>query len=113
MAYKFNVIKCLNELYQNYSYNNLDYLIKKLILTHLTVELVQANGKVQRFPTIQRMEFHNISSETGFPIDEIEKAIFKMMMQELMQKFNLDDLLNPFKAVPENSPLKYLPQLFK
>ena len=85
-----------------------DYLIRTLILENLTVEVTQANGQKKRYPTIARMEFHNISSETGFPIQEIEKAIFKLMMKNIMDKFNLFKPLN----LPGNTPLKYLPSLF-
>lgn len=85
-----------------------DYLIKTLVLKNLTVEVMQANGQKKQYPTIARMEFHNISSETGIPIKEIEKAIFKLMIKDIMDKF---DLLNPLN-IPGNTPLKYLPGLF-
>lgn len=84
---------------------NRDYLIRTLILENLTVEVMQADGKIIRYPTIQRMEFHNISSETGFPIEEIEKAIFNMMMQDLFKR-----VLKQFPSnLPGLGPLKYLP----
>ena len=76
--------------------NPKDYLIRTLTLRNLTVELTQANGKVKRYPTIKQMEFHNISSETGFPVDEIEKAIFDLMMKDLFKKLNLENL---FKTI--------------
>jgi len=83
-----------------------DYLIRLLVLENLTVEVTQADGQKKRYPTIERMEFHNISNETGFPIKEIEKAIFKLMMKNIMDKYNLFNL-------PVDSPLKFLPGLFK
>lgn len=86
-----------------------DYLIRTLVLENLTVEVTQANGQKKRYPTIPRMEFHNISSETGFPIKEIEKAIFNLMMKDILQKFNL---FKQLPNLPVNSPLKYLPGLF-
>ena len=92
-----------------------DYLIRTLILENLTAEVTQADGKIKRYPTIQRMEFHNISSETGFPIEEIEKAIFNLMMQDLFKKLNFDELLKqfPFQNRPWTAPMQYLPNLFK
>lgn len=93
-----------------------DYLIRTLVLENLTVEVTQANGQTKRYPTIPRMEFHNISSETGFPVEEIEKAIFHLMMQDLLQKLPIKQLLkqlSPFQNLPGNSPLKYLPNLIK
>lgn len=86
-----------------------DYLIRTLILENLTVEVTQANGQKKRYPTIDRMEFHNISSDTGFPIKEIEKAIFNLMMKDIMDKFNL---FKPLNNLPGKNPLKYLPGLF-
>lgn len=86
-----------------------DYLIRTLILENLTVEVTQANGQKKRYPTIERMEFHDISSDTGFPVKEIEKAIFNLMMKNIIDKFNL--LKQPLN-IPGNAPLKYLPGLF-
>jgi hypothetical protein len=86
-----------------------DYLIRTLILENLTVEVTQPDGKIKRYPTIARMEFHNISSDSGFPIEEIEKAIFNLMMQDLFKKLPLDQI---FKQIPGGSPLQYLPGLF-
>ncbi|MDE3055537.1 MAG: hypothetical protein KGI80_02420 [Verrucomicrobiota bacterium] len=70
-----------------------DYLIKTLILRNLTVEVTEVNGEIKRYPTIPEMEFHNINSSTGFPIDEIEKAIFNLMMKKIFQSLPLQDLL--------------------
>ena len=69
------------------------YLIRTLILRNLTVEVIDPKGKVKRYPTIKQMEFHDISDETGFPIEEIEKAIFNLMMQDLFKKLQIDQLL--------------------
>jgi hypothetical protein len=80
-----------------------DYLIRKLILNNLTVEMVLSNGKVQRFPTIARMEFNNISSETGFPVSEIEKAIFNLMIQDLIRKLPIDKIIE--QVAPKGIPL--------
>lgn len=80
--------------------NARDYLIRTLTLRNLTVELTQADGKVKRYPTIKQMEFHNINSETGFPIEEIEKAIFNLMMKDLFQKLQLDRLFRSISPIP-------------
>lgn len=94
--------------------NSRPYLIRHLVLTNLTVELTKKDGTTKRYPTIPRMEFHNISNETGFPIEEIQKAIFKLMLQDLFKQLNLDQLLQDiFPNIPANSPLKLLPGLFK
>jgi hypothetical protein len=77
-----------------------DYLIKTLHLRNLTVEVTQADGTVKRYPTIKEMEFHNISSETGFPVERIEKAIFDLMMKDLFKKLQLDQLFKSLSPVP-------------
>jgi len=90
------------------------YLIRNLTLRNLTVELTKADGTTKRYPTIQKIEFHNISNETGFPIEEIQKAIFKLMLQDLFKQLNLDQLLQGLLPnTPTTSPLKLLPGLFK
>ena len=89
-----------------------DYLIRTLILTNLTVQITKADGSVKRYPTIPRMEFHNISSETGFPVEEIEKAIFDLVMKDLFRKLGLDQLMKTLEPL-KNVPTKYLPSFFK
>lgn len=80
--------------------NPRDYLIRTLTLRNLTVELTQANGKVKRYPTIKQMEFYNISSASGFPVEEIEKAIFEMMMKDIFKKLQLDQLFKTINPLP-------------
>ena len=82
-----------------------NYLIQTLVLENLTVEVTDADGRKNKYPTIRRMEFQNISNETGFPIGEIEKAIFQLMLKDLMKKLNL------FK--PLNIPEQVIRGLFK
>jgi len=77
-----------------------DYLIRTLTLRNLTVQVMQADGKVKRYPTIKQMEFHNITSETGFPVEEIEKAIFDLMMKDLMRKLPIDQLFRGINPLP-------------
>ncbi len=87
-----------------------NYLIRTLILTNLTVTVTSKNGTKKQYPTIDRMEFHNISSESGFPVEEIEKAIFKKVMQNLFDKLNLFKK-TPFDSLPKSVPSKLF-QLF-
>lgn len=73
-----------------------DYLIRTLVLNNVTVETTEADGKVKRYPAIKQMEFHNITSESGFPIDEIEKAIFDLMMQDIFKKLQIEQIFRRF-----------------
>ena len=95
---------------KNSSSKGRDYLIKTLVLDNLTVRVTQPDGSSKTYPTIKHMEFHNISSETGFPIDEIEKAIFNLVIKDLIRQLNLDQLLEQFN-IP-TTPAKLLPGLF-
>ncbi len=85
-----------------------DYVIHKLVLRNLTVEVVQANGTLKRYPTIEYMEFYDITNATGFPISEIEKAIFDLVMKEIFRKLHLGPLLD---LVPGANPIRYIPFL--
>lgn len=79
------------------------YLIKKLTLRNLTVQVTDFQGKVTRYPTLDKLEFYDISDETGFPIDDIEKAILNAVLRAAFQKLGLDFLMesiSPSKWVP-------------
>ncbi len=83
------------------------YLIKTLTLNNIGVTLTKKDGTKQTFPTIKKIEFHNISDETGFPIDEIEKAIAHAILKSIFQQFNLENLLktiNPANIIKKAIP---------
>ena len=84
------------------------YLIKKLILNNLTVILTKENSQKQTFPTIEKLEFYNISDETGFPIEEIEKAIAQTIIKSIFEKYNLLNLLkelSPTNLIKKITPI--------
>lgn len=75
-----------------------NYLIKELILTNLKVSVTDINGKTKTFPVLASLKLTNISNETGFPIEEIEKAIFNAVLKSIIQKYSIDmlfDNINP------------------
>ncbi|PIS01660.1 MAG: hypothetical protein COT84_01055 [Chlamydiae bacterium CG10_big_fil_rev_8_21_14_0_10_35_9] len=83
--------------------NGKEYLIKRLTLKNLTVQVTKMDGSVTRYPTLEKLEFYNISNETGFPIKDIEKAIFNTVLKSIFQRFGLDNLLkslDPAEWVP-------------
>jgi hypothetical protein len=82
------------------------WLVKKLTLNNLTVEQTKMDGKTTRYPTLQKLEFENISDETGFPIEEIEKAIFNTVLRSVFQNLGIDILksLSPEKWFPDTIP---------
>lgn len=87
--------------------SNRKYLIKKMTLNNISLVLTKSNGQKQTFPTIDKLEFFNISDETGFPIEEIEKAISEAILKSVFEKFNLLYLIRDLN--PVNMIQKVLP----
>lgn len=85
------------------------YLIRTLIFTDFTVAVTDYSGKTKEYPKIKRLEFHNISDETGFPIEEIEKAVFDAALKEAFKQFGIKNLLKG--ANPNNLLPDFLPQI--
>lgn len=81
------------------------FQINTLVLNKITVIITKPSGQVTRYPTIPQLVLTNINS-TDQPIEEIEKAIFKIILQNVMQKLNI--LFNPQKS-PILNPLQNLP----
>ena len=79
------------------------YLIKTLVINDLKVRLIQMDGKSKDYPVINQLVLNNISDETGFPVEEIERAIFHAVMKSIFQKLGLESLIKTL----------YPPNLFK
>lgn len=79
-------------------------LIKKLILTNIQIDLILADGKVRHLSPIKRLEFDNIDSEKGIPIEEISEIIVQKMMSSIFLEKGL-------KAIIE-APVKILKGIF-
>ncbi len=60
-------------------------LIRKMIFTNITVDVlyVKEGGRVQRLPTIDRIELTNISSEGDFPTDQIMNSVLGQMLKSV------------------------------
>lgn len=70
-------------------------LIKKLILTDVSVDLVYKlpTSKVQHLDPISRIEFTDISSESGISLDQIAALVLEESMRKVLEKENLQDLI--------------------
>jgi uncharacterized protein involved in outer membrane biogenesis len=81
-------------------------LIHRVILTNINVDLIykKDSGKVKKLPTIPRMELTEISSEGGFPIDQITNSVLGEMLKQIFIKENLKDMLQELMDRP--SPLQ-------
>ncbi len=103
-------------------------LIKKLVLTNISVELLyRQKGKApKKLAPIKRLEFTNVSSEHGIPSAQITQVILQQMLksvfsieglqdmlQDVLQPQNtLDSLLKPFKGILNMAPteMELLPE---
>ena len=83
-------------------------LIKKLILTNIMIDLITADGKRQNLPPIKSLEFDNINTEKGFPIQEITEIIIKHMMHTIFKQKALESL---FQAPRQFLPMPFRPFL--
>ena len=102
--------KILEEKKKGKEKSDRNYLIKKLTLTNLTVTTTDYQGKTTRYPMIKQMVFYNISDETGFPIEEIEKAIFDIVLKKVLREYGIKALQ---QAIEQFAPqLPGLPGLF-
>jgi hypothetical protein len=90
-------------------------LIHTLRLTDIDVDVVyrKEGGRVQRLPRIPLLEITDISSEGGFPIDQITSSVLGSMLKEVFLKQNLKNMLQNLLDQQDNlrpllSPFKGL-----
>lgn len=58
-------------------------LIKKLILTNIKIDLILSDGSMHHLSPIERLEFNDVSSDKGIPIQEISEIIIQKMMGQI------------------------------
>ncbi len=88
------------------------YLIKKLVLNNLDILLIFHNGKTQNVQ-IKQLVFTNISEKSGFPIEQLEKAILHAILRKLFDQLGIPDMLNdmiPKGLIPEGIIPKGIPK---
>jgi len=77
--------------------------IKKLVFTNIQADLIfhSQEGKIQKLPVIPRIELTNISTEGGFPIDQLTSSILGQLIKQAFMQYHIDNLLLqvPGKAV--------------
>lgn len=85
------------------------WLIRRITLRNLTVVVTDVKGVQKRYPTIPQITLTNVSSESGFPISEIEKAIFNLMLQDLIRQLDLNQIIQQIapQYVPKGVPLPF------
>jgi uncharacterized protein involved in outer membrane biogenesis len=84
-------------------------LIKKFYVNNIALDLLYGNqSRNVRRINIPRLEFDNISSETGFPVDQITNIIVQQMLMEI---FRLEGIQNMLQNAVK-MPLQQLEKVF-
>jgi uncharacterized protein involved in outer membrane biogenesis len=88
-------------------------LIRKLVLTNISVDVVYRQGdqKIKRLRTIPRIELYNISSQGGFPIDQLMNSVLGQMLKSVFIKENLKNMLEDLLQNPTKNPSDVLDTL--
>ncbi|NGX37720.1 MAG: hypothetical protein K1000chlam2_00882 [Chlamydiae bacterium] len=87
-------------------------LIKKLVFTNIRTELLFKGdgGSIRKLPVIKRIELTNISSEGGFPTDQLMSSILGQMLKEVFTQQNLNNMI---KGILFDSPGKAVDKALK
>jgi uncharacterized protein involved in outer membrane biogenesis len=85
-------------------------LIHRIVLTNINVDVVykKDSGKVKKLPTIPRIELAEISSEGGFPMDQITNSVLGEMLKQVFIKENLKNMLQELMNQPTNPVQQFL-----
>jgi len=79
-------------------------MIKKLILTNIKIDLILSDGSRHTLSPIDRLEFDNLHSDKGVPIQEISEIIIEQMMNSVF-------IIKGFKAIIE-TPIEIFKGIF-
>ncbi|HSX03685.1 MAG TPA: hypothetical protein VLG76_03045 [Rhabdochlamydiaceae bacterium] len=92
-------------------------LIKKLVFTNISTYLVfTKDGGIKKLPKIDRMEFYNVSSYGGFPIDQLLNSVLGKMLRSVFEKEHLKNMLKEILKDPKgtiDNTLKFFKGLFQ
>lgn len=88
-------------------------LIKELIINNISVDLVyvKGDGKIKKLPMIKQIVLRNISSEEGFPMDQLMNSVLGQMLQQVFIQQNLKNMIQ--ELVPKAQDLNNLLDPFK
>lgn len=88
-------------------------LIHRIVITNIDVDVVyrKEGGKVKKLPRIPRIELTEVSSEGGFPIDQILNSVLGEMLKQVFIKENLNNMIKDLMDTP--SPIQKYIQPFK
>jgi hypothetical protein len=80
-------------------------LIKTLVITNIRVDLVYKSkgANVKALPPIDKIVLTNISSEEGFPMDQLMNSVLGQMLKSVFIRQNLQDALNSLLNQPKDT----------
>lgn len=93
-------------------------LIKKLIFTNISTYLVFTKEKIgiKKLPKIDRIELYDVSSEGGFPTDQLLNSVLGKMLRSVFEKEQLKNMLKDILENPQDvidNTLKLFKGLFQ
>ncbi len=76
--------------------SNKTILIKKLRITNINCQVVylNKNDRPINLKPIKVLEFDNISSTSGFPVEQLSNSVLGKMLKQVFIEQNLTDMLN-------------------
>jgi len=78
-------------------------LIKKMVFTNIHADLIfhSADGKIQKLPTIPKIVITDISTEGGFPVNQLTSSMLGQLIKQAFIQYNMENLLQmiPGKAL--------------
>jgi len=75
--------------------------IKKIVFSNIDTDLLfRSSGNIQKLPRINRIELTNISTEGGFPTDQLMATILGQMLREVFLQHRLNNMLEGILNTP-------------
>lgn len=95
------------------SHSNKSFLIKKLTVKNIQCQVLYKDRKNGLFDLkpIDELTFTNISTENGFPIEQLMDSVLGQTLKEIFIRENLKDMLN--KIIQQQDQIQQLVKPFK
>ncbi|GAB4190143.1 MAG: hypothetical protein Tsb0015_11110 [Simkaniaceae bacterium] len=78
-------------------------LIKHLIVTNIHIDLLLQGDRLRRLSPIEKVEFTNITSEKGLPMDEITELIVQKLMEQISILGGFGNMLKSVLFLPKEA----------
>lgn len=77
-------------------------IIKKMVFTNIQADLIFHSGenKIQKLPKIPRIEITDVSTEGGFPVDQLTSSMLGQLIKQAFIQYHMENFL---QMVPEKA----------